>query len=72
MLGELVQLGAVSDSVSCNTHPGSSGVHEIVAFPGPAGAMLRYGALGVCTAIAQNPLARANVPPLIGDRKSHV
>jgi len=63
ILGEFVQLEDVKDPFSCKIQPELSGVHEMVACPGPAATMLRYGPPGVCTAVAQNPLLSSNVPP---------
>ena len=56
-LTEFVQFAGDSLHDSCSTNPGVFGVHEIVALPGVAGAMVSVGAPTACTACgkAQNP-----------------
>ena len=56
-LAELTQFVGDKLSVSCKTKPGVFGVHEMVALPGIAGAIVSVGAPMTCTAVgnAQNP-----------------
>ena len=56
-LTELTQLVGDKLKVSCNTKPAVAGVHESVALPGVAGAMVSVGApvTGTACGNAQNP-----------------
>ena len=67
-LGELLQDGADKLSVSCKTQlVPVAGVQKIVAWPGPAAAIVSVGALGIWTAVgnAQKPPVNAYDPFVI-------
>ena len=58
-LAEFTQFEGARPKLSCKTKPGVAGVHEIVAWPGAAGTMVRSGAPTDCTA-----MGKAQKPPV--------